>query len=141
MLAGGLVSCQGRLVYFAPFAGSWKLHAIQLWCDEIGDFHWVEIEPKDCDTCYTLTFDEKGEAHGISIFTRVHLVRVLLEGNILGHKAVFIDEQDEPFDGNLYRQALKDMQEAGISITRSRMGIHFGKSEDQTVLRYKPIKP
>ena len=91
----------------------WKLAYISSRNYVSGDsFENIVLEPQDCDTCYTLTFDAErtGYITGVSILNTLN-IQVLLGSEIpekgFPNFKVFITELDEPFDGNMYCYLIK----------------------------------
>ena len=121
-LAGGLLSCDRTkpfVVDYGDFKGTqWKLvHIIPQNIHELEYPLILEntiLEPHDCDTCFTITFDaeRKGYATGISILNTMEF-RILMdseypEGGFPWCK-VTVTELDEPFDGNLYSELMSSV--------------------------------
>jgi len=130
-------SCYRDPLLRVHYDGNWKLEGIDFG-DEQG---FVELEPKDCDTCYILTiYDKNGNvAHGISISNTVEIIETWNNGF---ERKVTITEGDEPFDGNLYCEALKSMTGKLTESNKNKLKINFyweGKSN--SVLIYKRITP
>ena len=65
----------------------------------------IILEPQDCDTCYTLTFDTKktGYITGVSIINTVDI-------QLLPIPNVSVTELDEPFDGNRYSDLMRSVK-------------------------------
>ena len=119
---GGELDGQGELwmgqyiVTWEELRGTqWKLYSIDH--NERGR---IELEPKDCDTCYTFTFDKDETGwffSGVSILNTVTIkmnypkIEVLVTGS------------DEPFDGNLFCSALRLVEI--IDCDGRFFGLHF----------------
>ncbi|MDR0437245.1 MAG: hypothetical protein LBH22_02960 [Bacteroidales bacterium] len=153
ILAGGLISCKDKPL-FVPYEGSWKLTGIiydhgsgyQI-TEDLEDIPGlIKLEPKDCDTCYTFTFvevsDKGSTIHGISILNAFYIKLNPIKPGTAPFEVTFIDEQDEPFDGNLYREALKSIITMAIWPCKTRFEILFeGEGKNHSVLIYKRINP
>jgi len=105
MLAGGLVSCDDKF-WGRPYkekmselrGTKWKLDYI---ISEEKPGKQIILEPQDCDTCFTLTFDakEKWLISGISI---LNTVRMQFQNFGRPEMDILVSDMDEPYDGNLY---------------------------------------
>ena len=90
------------IVTFEQLRGTqWKLYSI-----DHNTRGRVELEPKDCETCYTFTFDEDEtgwQFFGVSIHNSFNIkINPFLE--------VLVAGEDEPFDGNLFCSTLKRVE-------------------------------
>ncbi|MDR0437246.1 MAG: hypothetical protein LBH22_02965 [Bacteroidales bacterium] len=154
ILAGMLTSCKDKeKLDLHTFEGSWKLVGIiyndgdrPIYEEELENFPGlVKLEPKDCDTCYTFTFPRSSQGyftmHGTSIYNK-YIIELKPEGT--PYEITFIDEQDEPFDGNFYCEALKSINVGAIA--PMPLGIYFripfkGRGKLSSSLIYKRINP
>jgi len=130
MLAKTFTSCE-RGPYEFTVEGTWKLAHVQFYNGE-GDFFIVELEPKDCDTCFVFTFVEvdfgnRVVMEGTSILNTIRIVETPVP---YGHPhiEVTITDGDEPFDGNLFTEALRSATH--IFYRSSRMYIAFAENAD-----------
>jgi hypothetical protein len=81
----------------------WKLYSI-----DHNKRGRIELEPKDCEDCYTFTFDKDEIGwffSGVSILNTVNIRIGYVENREVVE--VLITEKDEPFDGNLFCSTLK----------------------------------
>jgi len=126
-----LMSCE-KNVEEIPYYGvswdelkgsKWKLYSI-----DHNQRGRIELEPKDCDTCYTFTVDkETGLLLGVSVSNKVSITLPFTYTEPVT-KQVFIfeilgDELDEPYDGNLYCNTLKLV--SLIDFDTQYFGLHF----------------
>ena len=80
----------------SPLIGTkWKLDNIRIYREII------VLEPNDCDTCFTFTFDTDTTAVGMSILNTINISK---SG---GRIAITTTEYDEPYDGNLFREIMR----------------------------------
>lgn len=89
------------------------------------------LEPQDCDTCFTLTFDAKrtGYITGISILNTVN-IQIFIGSDYpkegFPEVKVSVTELDEPFDGNLYSDFMRSVTR--IAFTHRRLDLSVGNS-------------
>ena len=163
ILAGGLASCKDNELIIdnigmepnrhpaLPLAGTmWKLESVNFG-DERGI---VILEPRDCDTCYTIVFDTDSTASGLSIINRVNIFRPHFKGGCItsiqrptrnihnGSTLITVTNYEEPFDGNLYSTMLREVH--SIDHEGPRLFI-LSKActtpnSRSRLLTYKPIK-
>ena len=129
LLAGGMVSCsKNPSVHTVPWeelkGTQWRLYEILRNYGHPDD-STIKLEPRDCDTCYTLTFDAEktGYITGVSILNTVE-IQVLLGSEYQGigfpMVKISITELDEPFDGNMYSDFMKSLRR--VCSTRTNLG-------------------
>ena len=150
--AGGLASCgdcEGFLRKCSKIdqdllrGTRWKLEYVYFGdIDSVG--RRTILEPKDCDTCYTLTFDakEKYKITGVSILNTVsiqfqHFGRPKMD--------ILITDLDEPHDGNLYTSLIRSVGgiggEVGSGLTVFVYNDPPGINIWTHYLRFRPINP
>jgi len=92
------------IVTFEELKGTqWKLYSI-----DHNTRGRIELEPKDCETCYTFTFDKdetEWQFSGVSIHNSFN---IKMKFNGFNHYLeVLVTGEDEPFDGNLFCNVIK----------------------------------
>jgi len=96
--------CGPYVVTWEELKGTqWKLYSIDH--NERGR---IELEPKDCEDCYTFTFDEDEIGwffSGVSILNTINIRIGYVENRQV--IKVLTTEEDESFDGNLFCNTLK----------------------------------
>ena len=122
---------QWRLAYIAPNAIHLLEHPLIV--------ERTILEPHDCDTCFTLTFDAKktGYITGVSILNTVDVQ--ILRGPELPDIKVSVTELDEPFDGNLYSNLMRSV--TGIAQGAGDVHLFSGSSTHPAhyILTFKQI--
>jgi len=82
------------------------------------------LEPEDCETCYTLTFDKDETGWFFSGVSIKNSVNIRMKYNGFNHYVeVLITGEDEPFDGNLFCSTLKLVEI--IDCDGRFFGLHF----------------
>jgi hypothetical protein len=113
LLAGIFTSCDRKEIIV--YEGSWKLAGVLYHNPFEQEWSFVELDPKDCDTCFTLTFTEVVDGHrrvvleGISILNTVRIVKTWPRGATDLNLELIIADEDEPYDGSLYTELLRRM--------------------------------
>ena len=99
----------------------------------------VELEPKDCDTCYTLMFNTDRIAHGISILNTVTVTRGYpTDINVV----IAVDEYDEPYDGNLFSELMRSATHISLNSYFLRILVAGGDcASDNVNIIFKQLKP
>ena len=117
MLAKTFTSCE-QGPYFVPHEGSWRLAGVLYHNPFEQEWSFVELAPKDCDTCFTLTFVEVGDGRvvleGKSILNTVRIVETWSSPHNRISIEVIIGDKDEPYDGNRYIDYLRRISGFGI---------------------------
>ena len=107
LLAGGLASCSNELdICWDGLKGTqWKLAFI----NDISGEHFKKLilEPHDCDTCFTLTFDAEKRWYisGVSILNTFSIH--MRSGEQIDMEVFMTDNMDEPYDGNLFSSLIR----------------------------------
>ncbi|MDO5666144.1 MAG: META domain-containing protein [Bacteroidia bacterium] len=128
-LFGGM-GCEKKENTTPPtLVGSWK-------CIGFGDTKTgevKEIEPKDCDKCYTITFKDDGTLSGQSSTNEISGEYLLIQKSIqilrLGGTKI-----NELFDGNLYIESLQNISK--YEIKSGELKLFY---TDQNYLLFKKI--
>jgi hypothetical protein len=117
----------------------WKLYAI----DDNTTGTRMILEPQDCYTCFTLTFDLDYKGHvsltGISILNTINIQFYFPDPSSEAIVNVQITDLDEPFDGNLYCDIIRFV--TNIAPTRTRLLLHTRDSIIRQNLIFHPLKP
>ena len=114
-----LSSCSKKKIYEVTWeelkGTQWKLdHVVRNHPHEDHDDRRIIIEPQDCDTCFTLTFDAEriGYLTGVSILNTVD-VKILTGSDFQQNRPnaiVSVTDLEEPFDGNKYCDFLRSVR-------------------------------
>ena len=148
MLAVGLVSCgecEGlfskclKMDYDLLRGTRWKLeYVIFRDIDSFG--RRTILEPKDCDTCYTLTFDakEKYKITGVSILNTVSIQFQHFERPEMN---ILVTDLDEPQDGNLYTSLIRSVSNISGDARNTESTLTLFLVPSYNYLHYKRINP
>jgi len=121
ILVVGMTSCNKRLdVCWSVLRGTqWKLEYIG--DTSKGPIEMIILDPQDCDTCFTLSFDSEKEWHisGVSILNTFSIQWSREQPDM----QILMTDMDEPFDGNLFSSLIKSV--TGIN---TDAGINFAGS-------------
>ena len=89
-----------------------------------------ELEPKDCEECYTLTFETNNIASGYSVSLIVYV-------DLSDFNKYEIEDISEPSDGDIFRQIIVGI--TSYSVTSGELKIF--SDIHKTCLIFKPIEP
>jgi len=89
------------------------------------------LEPHDCDTCYTLTFDDKKTGY-ITVVSILNTIIIQTNPSGILQTIDFVTDFDEPYDGNLFYNLMKSVRtiDAGagavsVSVRDATQTSHF----------------
>jgi len=95
----------------------------------------TELEPKNCEKCYTFTFDTDTTANGKSIFCGTYILG-------LDPIIIAVDKAREKFDGYRYCELLLSVK--SYTVDNNALKLYFEDSRNMyplnSFLLYKPIK-
>jgi len=134
MLAGGFSSCQDD-DYNPLLNTKWKLVGIV--DAETGDLR--ELEPKDCDDCYTLTFDTDNTFSGrITVNIVLGRYKINYKTDVHSFTAGIATGAIDGGDGYLYGQILVEIQSFTINDTFPRI-LYLHYNNGKNYLKFKEI--
>ena len=122
VLACGLASCGEKFdrLLGRPHKISLDKHRGTQWKLVYVNPNNVIFEPQDCDTCYTLTFDDKKTGY-ITVVSILNTIIIQTSHSGILQTIDFVTDFDEPYDGNLFYNLMKSVRTitpgAGMSVS------------------------
>ena len=127
LAAGGAASCEEKIVDTSTvhntIIGKWKLVGVV----DAETSTLKVLEPKDCERCYTFTFDTDTTAWGYTVLNAMYIAGFIIGGTKLG----------EDGDAGICYDALFSVR----SYVFNENELKFFFNNDSQYLLYKPLSP